>query len=149
MHARTRIHTLKEIGEVCGALRARAELEVERANAHLEALGRQRDAQDQALKSNEAGWARAVSGRALQLTASTVWAAEVLRSRAAVAETEKDIRDGQAVRRDLYETLRSASARGDAVGALIGQAVRSQLRRSEEAALENHAGRKNPGWGKP
>jgi len=147
MKHRAEIDMLKDIRKICGARRVRAELEVERVNAQLDGLARQRDAENGRLKTLEDGWEKAVRAASLQLTSSSVWSAEIHRTRAALASTETEIRDRHAARQDLCEVVRSISARDDAVGTLIGRAVRQATRHREEAALENHAVRNVRGWG--
>jgi len=149
MKYRAEIDRLKDIRKIYGAWHERAELDVERSNAQLDRLDRQRDLEIERLAALEDGWQKAVTGKQVQLTASAFWSAEILRSRATLADIETETRSCQAARQALCETLRSLSARDDAVGALTDRVLRSAARRREEVALENHAGRKasTSGWG--
>lgn len=144
-----RIGKLKAIGQICDAQRQRAELEVERMNARLERLGRQREQDGRNLRAQEDGWKRVVTGGSLQLTASAAWATEILRTQSAIANTEKDMGEVRAMRQGLCTVLQTLSARADAVDELTARAVRLDARRRDEAAMDIQMGRTTSGWGAP
>ena len=142
-----KIRVLKEIGRICDAQRQRAEMEVERLNARLDRLKLRREQEGRNLASQEEGWKTAVTGGSLQLTASAVWAAEILRTEATIANTENDMAETRAMRRGLGEVLHTLSARADAIEDLTVQTVRCDARRRDEAAMEDHRSRTVSGWG--
>lgn len=146
MKRHAEIATLRDIRRICAAQRASAELEVERLNARLDSLERRRDAEQAQVRALEDGWQRAVTGGALQLTASAIWSAEILRMQAVIAETGQAIRDSRTARQAACEAAQVVSARDEAAGVLIGRARRRVLRHREEAALEDHAVRTRSGW---
>ncbi len=136
-----RIRVLQDIGQICDAQRQRAEMEVERMNARLDRLRLRREQEGRDLQVQEDGWRRVVTGGSLQLTASAAWAAEILRTRAAIVNTEKDMGEVRAMRRGLCDVLQTLSARADAVSALTARAVRMDARRRDEAAMDDHMSR--------
>lgn len=144
MNRRAEIDMLKDIRKICDARRVRAELDIERLNSRLEGLDRRRTAEAERLTIQEKSWEKSIRGGAIQLTASAAWAAEILRTRAGIADIETDILNSQAERHPLYQAFQSISARSDAVGALIEQGIRRAARHREEAIMENYVGRKVP-----
>lgn len=142
-----KIKQLKDVGSICAAQRQRAEMEVERLNARLDRLRLRRDQEGRNLEAQEQGWKSAVTGGSLQLTASAVWASEILRTEAAITNTERDMGEVRAMRRGLCDVLQGLSARADAVDGLTARAVRLDARRRDEAAMEDHRGRTVSGWG--
>jgi hypothetical protein len=145
----SRIRVLKDIGRICDAQRQRAELEVERVNARLDQLARQREQEVRNLNAQEEGWAAAVRGGSLQLTASAVWATEILRTQAAIAGTDFAINEGKAIRQGLSANLRTLSARAEAIGDMTVRAIRQDAKRRDEAAMETHTSRTLSGWSTP
>ena len=115
-------------------------------NARLDQLGRQREQEIRHLEVQERGWAAAIRGGSLQLTASAVWATEILRTQAAVVVTEQAIGEGRAMRQGLCASLRTLSARADAVDQLTVRAIRQDARRRDEAGMDTQMHRARPGW---
>ncbi len=147
MNPYVEINRLKDIQTVCGALRMRIELDVARLNAEIDHLAQVLDSTHADLKALDDSWRKAVTGASLQLAAAAFWSVEIVRKRTQIAQIEERIRRAQAARQNLFDNLKSISARDDAVGALKARAVRLAVRRHEEAVLENHALRPTAGWG--
>lgn len=147
MRQRSHIDNLKDIRQICAVQRMAVEMKIERVSARLRELGQERDAAGEALQACQDGWRQAVSGASFQLAASAFWSAEILQTEAAIETIVERTGQVQAERRGLCQEQNALSARGDAVGDLLRTAVRSELRRRDEAAMENHARRKTDGWG--
>jgi hypothetical protein len=141
-----RIRVLKDIAQICDAQRQRAELEVERMNARIDQLGRQREQEVRNLSAQEESWTVAVRGGSLQLTASAVWATEILRTQAAIDGVDFAIDEGKAMRRGLCANLGALSARADAVDEMTLRAIRQDAKRRDEAVMDVHMSRTLSGW---
>ena len=133
--------TLAQILDIRVVQRQAAQAQVVRAAERLDAAERERDAAGERLEIAEGRWRESLSGPSMALHLMGALSTEILVEAEGVVRADSDVAAAEKHKDQTRDHWRSALTSEDAAKALTRSARRAEIRRADEAALNDLADR--------